>query len=127
MQRRPIIFIKTKTNTKRLSEFWFVLGMSDLLSTFTQYLNVNVWSNAVQQRLALCLDGSNIFSNRSDINESFSNLFKLKYSIQLTRMTETTKDKHRGQTETYICFTVNDDQCIITYSDSEFYIKVECK
>ncbi|CAC5384091.1 unnamed protein product [Mytilus coruscus] len=99
--------------------------MLDLLTTFSQYLNVNVWRPAIRHRFVLCSDGSTIFSNRSDINESSNEFFKVKYSIQITRTMETTKDKLRVQTDTYICFTVNEDQCIITNSDSEFYINIE--
>ncbi|CAC5421880.1 unnamed protein product [Mytilus coruscus] len=46
-------------------------------------------------------------------------------TVSLCRMMKTNKDKLRGQTDTYICFMVNEDQCIITGFDSEFHIKIE--
>ncbi|XP_052075214.1 uncharacterized protein LOC127712669 [Mytilus californianus] len=99
--------------------------MSELLSTFSKYLNVNVWRHAVRQRYVLCSDGTTIFSNRSDSYDLFNDFFKLKDSPQLTGIVETNKDKMKGQTDRYICFTVTGHQCSITDVDSEFHLKIE--
>ncbi|VDI63780.1 Hypothetical predicted protein, partial [Mytilus galloprovincialis] len=99
--------------------------MSELVSTFSKYLNVHLWRHAFRRRHVLCLNGNSGYSNRSDINESFKDFYKVNDSLQLKGMMETNKDKMRVHIETYTCLTVNEDQCIITDSRPEFHIQIE--
>ncbi|XP_071177290.1 uncharacterized protein [Mytilus edulis] len=99
--------------------------MSELVSTFSKYLNVHLWRHAFRRKHVLCLNGNSGYSNRSDINESFKDFYKVNDSLQLKGMMETNKDKMRVHIETYTCLTVNEDQCIITDSRPEFHIQIE--